>query len=1496
MRALQCGLVLGALLLGSNAVAQDKGACTVQSTSRLDALINPVVGGDEKFFTTTGPPPNIVFNLATTSTMAAWPMAWPATVGCAVTAINDLGYDPNSLYSPMYKPGISPAVVQNTSWFDKTKYYEAPLAGYGVNFGGAPSGTIYIDSPTACAGLGAGCATCLATKGYYIDSATVRRVSGNFLNFYAPKNALAVSVLTRLIGDLDPARITIFTLNGRVGLTSCWGTGGGGPSNCLCRQRPMAPTCANSSPLDQGDVDQQRYDLITALYNDLGWDNGNCGTDLFGMHYAVDNFFNSGPPGSANDGFLARFGVNYLTSGNALETPTNKGSCAVCAVNAQILITDKDNENDGQSTAAGSGAIPAPVIAMALGAGENGGLCAPGAGNHTDLCSLAKYFYTNSIRWDQGPSHGKPIFTYTVGLAAGAGANATLQSAAKAGGGLFLDATNTDGLYLAIKAIISDIRTRGTAFSTSAVAAFQTGSALAAIVPRMYPQARGTPWSGNLFRFDLYNEFVAGATHPEATATVPPLGAAYIVDSANHIVTEDPLTGAFLQKYVAGTPPAVDFWNSAGGPGAAGRLRLAGHASRKIYTVRDDNVVGGDGAFTSADSLLEFKLANVGQLIDYLGIKGSPLCGTLGTPGTLFTNLGLSVTDAALLIGLPFPGTQSGLEVVCASVLIQYVRGQDLGDEANTNCAVPAAGCRTGTRASVMGDIFHSSPQEVTPPVEQGLCNLGLSNQCLRTLFSQALAGVTPTALASYSAAEFDCAGAPTTRNAYEKYFYDGRKREKVVLVGTNDGMLHAFHSGTGSDVCTSGLPIVTHDRGTGSERWAFIPPDLLSQLGEQFSSHTYFVDGDVMVRDIWADENLDGIKQATEFKTLAVAAEGRGGIHYFALQLKFDGTGAAIAPGFRWMFPQPNTPEASEFGKTLLSLSPKPPPVGPVLIDSTTPAATSPALNGGVLRYGTTTSERWMVMLSGGWSPTLTKGRGIYMVDAWQGQINGRKDNLWWKWEFDPSSASDGLQTASKKQMTHGITAPVAMVDYGADGDPRVDGFFDTALVGDLRGQLWLARLYAPGVLDATSKLISNWSAGRALEQDRYSASSNSVLNQWPFYYLTSTALQVSTGALRAFAGTGNRYDLLERNAGACRFDNPVACAKYGCKVEVDWRDKKLSRDMTKVQKWESSQLVTATISNSDPGLSECGGLSSTVASAKYEKYQFECGGDEKERLKVGVNCGQDGTGNFACRPTRGRGSLSDIYTPPSSSTFSTLGLNRFYGVWAYGGDRTFNETSSTVGTRKTASEFDAVRVTDRVRNLSGVALNSGDLVDTTSSTCTLSGTCTPTATEGDLGWFIEYQDTYPAITSKARSLEQKTAGGSALISSCVLWNSIYPQATSTPCSSADVAKSRFYQSDFVAGTPSCASSFKSTTGWTRYVERTVLAPPPEPATVIQISPSGAIRYSALMVEPGRDSATKADISVRTELLQQVYELPVSRELHICRHASALECVNNPP
>src|SRR5438128_3842470 len=111
--------------------------------------------------------------------------------------------------------------------------------------------------------------------------------------------------------------------------------------------------------------------------------------------------------------------------------------------------------------------------------------------------------------------------------------------------------------------------------------------------------------------------------------------------------------------------------------------------------------------------------------------------------------------------------------------IIDFVRGIDAYDE-NGN------GNTTEERAWKLGDMFHSTPVLVTPPV------LALND------------------------------------SSYQAFKTAQASRTKVLIAGANDGMLHAFRE---SD---------------GAELWAFIPPDLLGSLHSltaKAGEHLYYAD-----------------------------------------------------------------------------------------------------------------------------------------------------------------------------------------------------------------------------------------------------------------------------------------------------------------------------------------------------------------------------------------------------------------------------------------------------------------------------------------------------------------------------------------------------------------------------------------------------------------------------------------------------------------------------
>jgi type IV pilus assembly protein PilY1 len=119
--------------------------------------------------------------------------------------------------------------------------------------------------------------------------------------------------------------------------------------------------------------------------------------------------------------------------------------------------------------------------------------------------------------------------------------------------------------------------------------------------------------------------------------------------------------------------------------------------------------------------------------------------------------------------------------------LINYIRGIDTIDE-NGN------GNTTEERDWKLGDIFHSSPVLVTPPI------------------------------------------APSSDAGYIAFRDAQKNRTTIILAAANDGMLHAFQE---SD---------------GTELWAFIPPDQLSRLNlldQIFATHPFFADSSPVVADV---------------------------------------------------------------------------------------------------------------------------------------------------------------------------------------------------------------------------------------------------------------------------------------------------------------------------------------------------------------------------------------------------------------------------------------------------------------------------------------------------------------------------------------------------------------------------------------------------------------------------------------------------------------------
>jgi type IV pilus assembly protein PilY1 len=259
-----------------------------------------------------------------------------------------------------------------------------------------------------------------------------------------------------------------------------------------------------------------------------------------------------------------------------------------------------------------------------------------------------------------------------------------------------------------VTSAVVNIVARATAFSSTAIQTLEVGTGSTAFVPRFIP---GSPtdalWDGHLYRFDLFNEFVAGVDLDKNGN----LDGVFLVDKDGDIITEDDKGAFHKQKNNA---PAVPVWD------AGVQLGAMPAANRKIYTALwdDPNSKWKTIAWPTWDGTGS-PPADFASVRDLLGIDGTnpDACAQIKTA------MATPIPTAYLSSTSTFDRDH------CAKAIIDFVRGYNILNELTTTTSV------TVNRARMLGDIFHSSPVVVDPPVDQFICNLGLHAQCVSTLY-----------------------------------------------------------------------------------------------------------------------------------------------------------------------------------------------------------------------------------------------------------------------------------------------------------------------------------------------------------------------------------------------------------------------------------------------------------------------------------------------------------------------------------------------------------------------------------------------------------------------------------------------------------------------------------------------------------------------------------------------------------------------------------------
>ncbi|HTP52584.1 MAG TPA: hypothetical protein VMK42_17995 [Anaeromyxobacteraceae bacterium] len=1317
---------------------------------------------------------------------------------------------------------------------------------------------------------------------------------------------------------------------------------------------PLGPDSVNTFPTNAAKMVQARQAILDA-YNHLNWPGGGLpslasgGTPTASALFHVGQYFTN--PGL----YTTKFGSSYELSAFAQSTPgamnvswaqSNPNQCSVCwgcQTNSVIIITDGspnsemsfpatiktyDNSAYYQPSNCGGtnagGKSNSTTCSNPVNTTKDNVCCSPSdtVSNPSYLPRVAGWLNLNDVRSDISVDNPQILTTYTVSFnlpnpatnpPSLSDAEYIMSATAALGGGTWANAKSAGELQTAVNNAVNAIVSKQNTFSAPAAGSLSTihTQASSVYITQFAPNQTPT-WQGHVIEGILFDEFVAGcdSTKPPDQQPTVPCGPNQVLVNADYNgeadqngnaictnvflvdldctqIAPSTSTGAYVKVGTNGVPANL--------PWDAGIVLSTptqpGYTTAQEGKPNSRNILAavpnGSGGYTMVP--FDTKPADYSQLEPFMNLD----------PAWCINALSLArVCGYGAAPACPTVATFAAANTdQCAQLVIDFVRGWDVLDGNGNGCYGPLtpsnpATCQRGTSGEErdktndlrtpevfwkLGDVFHSAPVVVAPPVVEPVCDTGYSDQCLTTIHSPSFYPNQTSNPAKYSACQ-------PNSDAYEMYRYTNRNREQIVLVGANDGMLHAFDAGAPiTSQAADSYCDHPYSTGTGQELWAFIPPDLLPRLKDLLFAHQYTVDGNVMVRDVWVDANTDRVKQPNEFHTVAIFGERSGGTQFTALDVTNP-----LSPTMLWTFPGPCSQDLQWMGESWSDFSPQPPPIGPVQLQLPG-GATDPV--------GRNFEERWIAMLNGGYDPTMGAGRAVWMVDVWTGSILWRYTDDDFKTQFGYGSGTSMFP----------VPGAVALVDVGDPSKPQYDGdgYFDTAAWGDMGGNLFIARFYAPGTINPATGLVTNWYAARTFEEQRRTDNLQFAQNRSPFFYLPAAAYDPTGKALHVYLGGGNRERILQQGEG-CGPDNLFGCCQGGCSV-VDAKDSQsyASCGFSNHFYCKNGQMFR------DPLSTTCGAAAPTCATATQNftdniTLQFNCPGvgavpNNTAALVSDVN--GHNTENSCVFPTSSS-SATCISTTGSNSIGANFGtlcpMSRFFGVLAYG-----EYTEKTFKDGPSAATFEQNRYTDGSFTSAGICASTGGnctLVDTSTAQATVnsatvtcgSGITKCSATASDPGWFYAYGTTCPVATCDATGCTNETTGSQAnVVFGCIDWNSFVPvggQTGSNPCAGSVASPEVFtYAADYIEGVPSNNCGFNTYPSKVLYVaqQESTTAVPPGSIFRVDVSSSGQVGYSSLQMNPGA-APTSLTSGTRSAIAESVYWLEIPRTLHNCRHVLA--------
>lgn len=297
----------------------------------------------------------------------------------------------------------------------------------------------------------------------------------------------------------------------------------------------------------------------------------------------------------------------------------------------------------------------------------------------------------------------------------------------------------------------------------------------------------------------------------------------------------------------------------------------------------------------------------------------------------------------------------------------------------------------------------------------------------------------------------------PLSDSTYQTFKTANASRTTIVLAAANDGMVHAFRE---SD---------------GEELWGLIPPDVLSRLKNltaRSGEHLFYVDSSPIVADI---------KISSNWKTIAVFGQRRGGNNYYALDIT-----STTNPTYLWSFTD------AKMGETW----------------------SEPAIGKVKMSDGST---KYVAFVGGGYDTGENNdtGKAFFVIDL----SNGTK-----LWEYYNNSS-----TNDRQYMNFSFAVSPAAADL--DGD----GFVDRVYIGDVGGQVWKFDVSAAATV--SGGLVTNWTGKRLFAAAPTQTNPPAAGEFYPAQaiYATPTLTYDDSGALWLFFGTGDRNH--PNNASSNRF-----------------------------------------------------------------------------------------------------------------------------------------------------------------------------------------------------------------------------------------------------------------------------------------------------------------------------------------------------------------------